>query len=348
MGRLRTPRGIGQPLSRLVLPALAWLVLLGCGLLAIQTGERRPQLTVVCSSIEELCQDWAREFSSASGVEVSMVRMSTGEALSRIRRGGEFDVWHGGPSDYYELARAQGLLLPSSSPVTNRVPAGLRADDGSWTGVYRGMLGLCSNRRRLAQLGVAVPTSWQELLDPRLAGQVSMPDPRTSGTGWTMLWTQRERTGSTEAAVDYLASLDRNVLQYPTSGTAPAGIAGRGEAAVAITFTQHCVKAHDDGMDELVLSHPAGVTGYEVGAVAVLAGTSHRDWAQRYVDFAAGRHAQELGAATNSRQLPTLAEAATDPRLELPAGTRVVPTDPVRAASHRDELVGAFVQRVGR
>ena len=80
MGRLRTPRGIGQPLSRLALPALSWLVLLGCGLLAIQTSERRPQLTVVCSSIEELCQDWAREFSSASGVEVSMVRMSTGAA----------------------------------------------------------------------------------------------------------------------------------------------------------------------------------------------------------------------------------------------------------------------------
>ncbi|GAA1391637.1 ABC transporter substrate-binding protein [Luteococcus peritonei] len=338
-----------QPTARRLLrPALLWLLLLGLGLAAVGTQHGRPQLRVVCSSIEDLCQEWAHDFASSHGVEVSMVRMSSGEALARIRRGGEFDLWHGGPTDYYEVARDEGLLQPYASPEAAAVPAPFKASDGAWTGVYRGLLGFCSNRQVLDRLGVAVPRTWQDLLDPRLAGQVSMPDPQTSGTGWTVLWTQRERTGSSSAALDYLVRLDRNVLQYPSSGTAPAGIAGRGEAAVAITFTQHCVKAHDEGMTDLVVSYPRGATGYEVGGVAVLAGTSQPDLARRYVDHAVGRRAQELGRATSSRQLPTRPDAVTDARLELPAGTQVVQGDPIRAAAQREELLRGFRDRVLR
>lgn len=335
--RIRRRRG-------LAVVATTWLALLGLGLGAVRGSSPTAGITVLCSSIEDLCQEWAREFTVRTGVPVATVRMSSGEALARIRRGdGEFDVWHGGTSDLYEVARGEGLLQPGT--VARGLPAHLRAPDGSWTGVYRGVLGFCSNTTVLDRLGVPVPRSWDDLLDPRLAGMVSVPDPQTSGTGYTVLWTQLERTGSEQAALDYLVSLDRNVLQYTTSGIAPAGIAARGEAAVGVAFTQHCVKAIDEGVGHLRVSYPGDTTGMELGAVAELVGTRHPEQARRYVDFAISADAQRLGTTTRSVQLPARSDITPDARLAVPRGLRIVLTD-ARAASRRAELTAAFVEAV--
>ncbi|WP_420176293.1 extracellular solute-binding protein [Luteococcus sp. OSA5] len=324
-----------------------WLALLLVGVLVVGVPGRGPRLGVVCSSIEDICQQWARGFTEATGVGVDMVRMSSGQALAAVQRAdGEFDVWHGGTSDLYEVARSRGLLVPYRSPASAGIPSRYRAVDDSWTGVYRGMLGFCSNQRVLRRLGVAPPDEWGDLLDPRLRGQVTLPDPRTSGTGYAMLWTMVQRAGDQEQAMQWFERLRPNVLQFTSSGMAPSGIAGRGEAAVAVTFTQHCVKAHDQGLKDLMVGYPRGLTGTETGAVAVIASARKPDLARRYVDHAVGSTAQEAGAETSSRQLPTLPGARTDPRLELPVGTRELEAVGEEAAHRRAGLVAEFVRRV--
>ncbi|ROR55251.1 iron(III) transport system substrate-binding protein [Luteococcus japonicus] len=327
----------------------AWLALVTVSVLMVgATPGTGPRLAVVCSSIEDICQQWAHDFTEATGVSVDMVRMSSGQALAAVQRSdGEFDVWHGGTSDLYEVARSRGLLMPHASSAAATIPSRYKASDGSWIGVYRGMLGFCSNQRVLRRLGVSPPEGWEDLLDPRLRGQVTLPDPRTSGTGYTMLWTIVQRTGGLEEAMEWFERLRPNVLQFTSSGMAPSGIAARGEAAVAVTFTQHCVNAHDQGLDDLIVGYPRGVTGAETGAVAVLAAARHSDLARRYVDHAVGQQAQEAGGQTSPRQLPTLPGAYTDPRLELPAGTRELEASGDQAARRRAGLVAEFVRRVG-
>lgn len=323
-----------------------WLALLAGGGAVIARADRSPVLSVVCSSIEDLCREWGRDFTQRTGLRVSVVRMSSGQALARIARGdGEFDVWHGGPSEFYAAAAQRGLLQAYRPAGSDAIPASLRSPDATWTGVYRGMLGFCSNTRVLNQLGVAIPHTWDDLLNPRLRGQVSVPDPQTSGTGYSWLWTQAHRAGIDDG-LRYVEQLDPNVLQYTLSGTAPAGIAGRGEAAVAVTFTQHCVKAHDQGFTDLAVSYPTGPTGSETGAVAIVRATGKRAAAQRYVDYAVSRPAQELGDSLDSAQLPTLPDAARDPRLELPATSSVLSEDPATAAAERADLLDAFARRV--
>lgn len=212
------------------------------------------------------------------------------------------------------LAASRGLLTPYVSPEAGAIPAEYRDADGHWTGTYLGVLGFCSNRGLLARLGVPVPESWDDLADPRLHGMVSAPNPVTSGTGYVWLRTQVLRLGQ-ERAFAFVRDLDANVRQYTTSGLAPAGIAGRGEAAVAVTFTQHCVRAANAGMGDLVVSHPREGSGTEIGSVAILAGARAPAAARSYVDWALSRGAQAGEPGRPVDQLPTRRDVVADPRL---------------------------------
>lgn len=332
------------------LAALCYVALLVWSLTTVTGFTQRRSISVLCSSIEDSCRAWARGFTDETGIEVAMVRASTGEALARLSRADasrDFDVWHGGGADVYEIARARGLLAAYHSPNAAAVPARFADAEGYWTGTYLGVLGFCSNVRILDRLGVGVPATWDDLLDPRLAGQVSMPSPVTSGTGYTVLWTNWLRLGADERALgDYLRAVDANVLQYTASGLAPARVAGHGEVAVAVGFTQHCVKAQQEGFTDLVVSYPPGGAGFEVGAVAVLAGARDRQGAERYVDYALSRSAQLSGADTHSVQLPTRRDLAVDPRLG--GGVALLDYSVEQAAAAREALTALFRSEVHR
>lgn len=328
---------------------LGYLLLASWGVGVLASTVTNRSISVLCSSIDELCRDWAEGFTSETGIDVEVVRVSTGEALTRLSRPGgvrEFDVWHGGPAESYVLAAERGLLTPYISPEAAQIPKQYKDAAGHWTGVYLGVLGFCSNTAVLDRLGVPVPDSWDDLLDPRLTGNVSVPNPLTSGTGYTTVWTQLHRLGTTAGALSYLTALDSRVLQYTQSGLAPARIVGRGEVAVGVTFSQHCVQAAADAMTELAITYPSEGTGFEIGSVALLSGSAKVADAERYVDYALSRAAQSAGADSHSAQLPTRADLPARP--ELGAGALLLRYTPEEVAAARDRLVTEVVSMVPR
>ena len=101
----------------------------------------------------------------------------------------EFSVWWGGPADAFIAANEEGLLEAYESPNAEMLIEEYRGD-GTWAGVYVGALGFCSNVELLEELGIEAPTSWDDLLDPALAGNIAMAHPATSGTAFTAFWSQ--------------------------------------------------------------------------------------------------------------------------------------------------------------
>ena len=329
------------------LAAVVYVALLAWSAVVVVQHTTAASISVLCSSIDDACRAWAEGFTDRTGVAVDMVRMSTGEALARLSRpdgADDFDVWHGGPADLFEIAGNRGLLAAYRSPAAAAIPERYRDPDGYWTGTYLGVLGFCSNRNVLADLGVAVPTTWDDLLDAALAREVSAPNPLSSGSGYALVWTTRVRTGDDAATLDYLRALDRSVLQYTASGLAPARVAGRGEVAVAVTFSQHCVKAQEAGYEDLVVSYPADGTGAEVGAVAVLAAAPDPAAARRYVDYALSAAGQSAGDAADSVQLPTRDDLPADPRLG--ADAPLLESEAADAARARERLLELAAQVV--
>ncbi len=191
-----------------------------------------------------------------------------------------------------------------------------------------------------------VPNSWDDLLDPALKGQVSVAHPSTSGTAFTTLWTQVTRLGGEDAGMEYMAQLHNNVLQYSKSGTAPGQIAGRGEAAVGLVFSHDCVKYQEEGMTDLVVSFPEEGTGYEVGGVALVAGSSHKAAAQAYIDFAISAEGQNVGQTVGSYQVLTNPDADTSDKMANLDDINLIDYDFAAAAAAKPDLTARFDEEI--
>lgn len=334
-----------------ILRRCAALAALGAVLLAT-AGCAAPaasaSVTVLCSNDAAICSAWAEDFAHETGIAVTMDRLPTSEALERIRRGEglpEYDVWHGGGSEMYVAAAQEGLLAPYRPPRTEGIPAQVRDPRGRWTGVYVSFLGLCVDAGRLDELGAETPRSWDDLLDPALAGWVSASSPRTSGTAYTTMLVQRDRLGE-EEGLEYLAQLYPQILQFTRSGTAPVQVVAQGEAAVGISFAPYCDAAAAAGAPVTTIL-PRDGTGYEVGAVAVLADAPHPAAARRYVDRAVSEEGQRSGATSGIHQVPTqpgLPGSFDEVRGHL--GVPVLTSPLEERAGRRDALLNWFAAEV--
>lgn len=308
------------------------------------------KITVLCGAIEEWCNASTRAFTQETGIEADFVRLSSGEAVARLQAGKanpEFDVWHGGPADGYVAAANKGLLEPYVSPNAQAIRPEWKSPDGSWTGVYVGVLGFCSNKKVLSAKRLPPPTSWADLLDPRYRENISAAHPATSGTGYTTLWTQVILAhGDQDKAFAYLTSLRPNILQFTKSGIGWREQVGRGEVGTAIVFSHDCVANREEGFPDLVVSFPREGTGYEVGGVAVVKGTRNPDAAKAYVDWALTAKAQEIGPTVQSYQVPTNPAAKVSEKSARLDQLRLLPYDFATAGTAKSTLVKRFDEQV--
>ncbi len=338
---------------------LGWLVLVAlvaggaAGCTPPAATER--SLNVLCSPAEEWCQGMAQEFEAETGIEVSYVRMSSGEALARIRLekdDPQFDIWWGGPLDGYIAAKQEGLLESYVSPnVANLLDEAKYHDpDNTWAGIYVGSLGFCTSQAWLADHpGVAAPTSWSDLLRPEFHREVVMAHPYTSGTAYTALATVLQLRGETDGWA-YMAELHGQVREYTRSGALPVDLVADGKGAVAIAFSHDIVRlmeTHDAASgndDALILTFPAEGAGYEIGGMAILKGARHLTEAQRWYDWALTAEAQALGPRYGAFQAPTVTGVElTHPGL---LNVRLLDYDFEWAGSHKKEFVERFTAEI--
>jgi len=301
-------------------------------------------LNVLCSVAENWCQAMAQAFEARSDLKINYVRLAAGEALTRLRASKdnpEFDVYFGGPADGYVALKNEGLLQPYLSPASARVAEQLKDKDGYWTGAYVGVIGFCANKEALARLGVNPPQSWQDILDPKLKGQVVLPHPATSGTAYTAIWTLVTlNAGDQNAAFDYFKLLHTNVFSYTRSGVTSGEMAVKGEPALTITFTHSCYAAIKEGIPEPVVTLPVEGTGYEIGGLAIMSNARNVAAAKTYVDFVLSAEGQTVPYGVQSFVLPTNPEAPVSDK--APSQAKLVVYDFVAAGQARDSIVKRF------
>lgn len=313
-------------------------------------AELEDTLTVLCTPQEEWCQVMVERFEEEFGVDTNYVRLSSGEALARLQAGAEapeFSVWWGGPADGFVAANAEGLIEPYQSANAEAIPDEQKDPDGVWTGVYVGALGFCSNTALLEELGVEIPDSWDDLADPALEGQVAIAHPASSGTAYTALFTQVLRLGGEDEAIEFAKSVHPNILQYTSSGAAPAEMAGRGEVAVSVVFSHDCVRNLEAGFSDLEVSFPEEGTGYEIGGVALLAGAPEPNAAKAWIDWVLEAETQEIGPnEAESFQLPTNPDAAVHEASVNLDEVNLVEYDFQAAGEARESLTQRFEDEV--
>ncbi len=266
------------------------------------------KVTVLCSPNPAWCDAVREEFPKATGITVDFVRLSSGEALARLRAEAQnpsFDVWFGGTGDPHIVANETGLTEFYKPKAWDDLrPEFREAVAGKYIPLYAGILGWALNERLLKEKGLPVPRTWRDLADPRYRGLIAYPNPNTSGTGYTMLATMVQIYGEREA-FELLKRIHRNVAEYTRSGAAPGQLAGRGEVAIGITFIH-------DAVDQVLKGFPitynaaADGTGYEIGGLSLVKATRNRANAIAFIDWALTPDAQKLAAERGqSYQIPS-------------------------------------------
>lgn len=288
-------------------------------------------LSVVCSNEQAWCDLMAQNFRIDTGVNVDMVRKSTGEVLAQIRAEAgnpKVDVWWGGTGDPHLIAANEGLTVASGVDTSGLLGwAQNMADmtEGRAIGAHVGLLGFVYNTEELARKDLPAPACWRDLAKPEYRGEVTVSNPQSSGTAYTQLATLVQLFGEDEA-FSLLAEIGQNVNQNTKSGSAPSRMAARGETTIAVGFMHDMVNLKKQGFPLEIVS-PCEGTGYETGAVSVVNGTPNMEAARQWVEYVLSPDAQSRGLEVGVFNIPSHPEAETDPEAPDMASVKLIDYD---------------------
>lgn len=167
------------------------------------------------------------------------------------------------------------------------------------------------NTKVLAEKGLAEPQSYADLLKPEYKGLVSMPSPKTSGTGYMFLRQLVNEWGEDEAFA-YFDKLSDNILQYTSSGSGPVTALIAREVAVGLGMTAQAAVKISGGNDELKILFFEEGSPYSLYGNAVLKKSSGRKAVMDVFNYLAttlckGDHEQFLPEQIYKDYLPKVA-----------------------------------------
>ena len=154
------------------------------------------KLTVYCSVQNVVCEKVTQAFSKKYNVDAQFVRNSTGVVLGKIKAEKEnpqADFWFGGTIEPHLQAAELGLLESYRSPLQKDIMPQFKSlmdQRGNFTSViYLMELGIGVNTKKLKELNIPTPKCYADLIKPEYKGYIQYPDPRVSGTGYSLIST---------------------------------------------------------------------------------------------------------------------------------------------------------------
>ncbi len=130
------------------------------------------------------------------------------------------------------------------------------------------------NTKVLEEKGIPEPTCYEDLLKPEYKNLISMPNPKSSGTGYMFVKNLVNAWGE-EKAFDYFDKLAENVLQFTTSGSGPVNALVQGEVAIGLGMTAQAVTAINGGADLKIVFFEEG-SPYSLYGYAMPEGKQNR------------------------------------------------------------------------
>src|SRR6476620_2466573 len=217
-------------------------------------------------------------------IDLKFVRDSTGVITAKVlaeTANPQADVILGGAASSMEIFKAEGMLAPYTPVGFDKLDA--RYSDSSrppmWVGQDVFAAVVCYNTVEGQKKGIPKPESWADLTKPVYKGQITMPNPASSGTGYfdVSAWLQ---TMGEQGGWKYMDALHENIAQYTHSGSKPCRQAGAGEFVVGISFDFRGNDVKQKGAPvELVF--PKEGLGWDIEAAGIVRTTKHMDAAKK-------------------------------------------------------------------
>src|SRR5690606_17600207 len=134
------------------------------------------QVNLLCSPDLAWCEALGPAFEAATGHDLEFIRLSSQDALARIRAEAAspvFDVWFGGTGDPHLVAAREGLTEFYEPSNWDEIIQDLKDQvGGTYIPLYAGAIGFVVNEEALG--GAPMPESWEDLTDPAYKGLIAM------------------------------------------------------------------------------------------------------------------------------------------------------------------------------
>ena len=254
-------------------------------------------IIVYVSCRDEVGKTFLELFKEKTGCTYEYLKMTTPEALARIKAEREHpraDIFIGGTCDAHILAKEEGLTEKYRSKNYDAVATPYKDPDGYWTGIGSSVLSIVINKERwekeFASRGIALPASYEDLLQPIFRGEIIVSDPNTSGTAYTMLAYLEQAKGEENAAA-FVQALKKNVGEFTLNGYTPAQKTAAGEYLIGVNFLNDQLCVRESGF-EVYTVIPENC-GWTMDAVSKIKKGPDQDVGQYFIDFCTEKEIQE-------------------------------------------------------
>jgi iron(III) transport system substrate-binding protein len=281
-------------------------------------------------------------------IELKIVRDSTGIVTAKLlaeKDNPVADVIWGTAATSLLVCDQVGMLAGYNPKGVERIKPGFKDEKNAethWIGIKAYMTGFVGNTIEMKKLGLKMPQSYADLLDPMYKGHLVMPNPASSGTGFLTVSAILQIMGEKEGWA-YLDKLHENIALYTHSGSLPAKMAGRGEYPIGVSFAYRGFKQKAKG-EPVEVAFPKEKSGWELEANALVKKPKIKDEAKIFLDWAIS----DAAMAMYAKVYPVL---STPYPVKVPEGypadpaTQLIKNDFDWAAMNRAEILKEWTKR---
>ena len=266
---------------------------------SLAVAQRTPILVYTALETDQLKSYKDTFEKTVKDVEIRWVRDSTGVITAKLlaeKNNPQADA-------VFALAATSLLVLEQEGMLTPYAPKGVEAlnprfvdtkKPPMWVGMDVWGATICFNTVEAKKRNLPKPESWKDLLKPVYKGQITMPHPASSGTGFLDVTAWLQLFGEAEGW-KYMDALHENIAQYVHSGSKPCRQAGAGEFVMGISFEYraNATKASGAPID---LIFPKEGVGWDMEASAIMKASKKQEAARKLMDWGVTREANELYA----------------------------------------------------
>jgi iron(III) transport system substrate-binding protein len=331
---------------------LARMAAMVMAVLAVGFGSASAQtnLTVYTAYENDDLKAYKEAFERATpGVRINWVRDSTGVITAKLlaeKDNPRADAVWGLAVTNLDVLKEQGLLQPYAPAGLKGIPAKFRdqAEPPYWFGNSAWICAIIYNEVEGKRLNMPKPATWKDLAGPAYRGQIVMPHPASSGTGYMYVSAWLQTYGEAEGW-RFMDALHQNISRYTHSGSAPAVMAAKGEHVIGLAFELRGSRLKQQGAPIDVVLPTEGL-GWDMNAFAVVKGTANLEAVRRLADWASSQEAMQIYAATRSVvAIPELSKAVPFMPADLPE--RIMKQDFAWASANRERILTEWERRYG-
>ncbi|NFT06915.1 MULTISPECIES: putative 2-aminoethylphosphonate ABC transporter substrate-binding protein [unclassified Clostridium] len=268
-------------------------IFLGCG-----KSNESNELTVYTTIEDEFLQEYLNAFKSKNpDVKLNIVRDSNGIIISKLmaeKDNSKADIVWGVAASNLSCLDKEGILQ-EYSPIgleninekfvdsNNKIPhwVGLNV----WTTIFT------VNKDEAVKKGIVIPKYYEDLLKSEYNGEIVMPNPESSGTGYFTVAAWIQMMGE-ENAWKFMDKLNKNIKSYQHSGAMPTKLAATGENVIGIGMDFQSLR-EEEKIPQITTIFPAEGLPWDIETVALIKKGNIKPEAKAFMDWTISSDAME-------------------------------------------------------